>query len=63
MIKKLESLIEDSKLIGVWSGYIRQEFGEDALNELLDSGHYVKVKKNNPLNADANRGGFSMGYR
>ena len=47
--KELETLIEDSKLRGVWSGYVRQEYSEDLLNDLLDSGNYLKVKSLDPI--------------
>lgn len=37
--------INESKGDGVWTGDLRREYGEEALDELLASGEYVKVKK------------------
>ena len=47
--KELEKIIEDSKMQGVWSGYIRQEYGADMCDKLLESGDYLKVKTLDPL--------------
>lgn len=41
---ELETLIFESKMRGVWAGYIREKYSEDAISELLDSGHFVKIK-------------------
>lgn len=51
MPKELETLIEDSKLRGVWAGYVRQEYGADVFNELIESGKYLKVKSLDPVNS------------
>lgn len=56
MIKELAQLIEDSKSRGVWSGYIRAEYGEDVFNEMIESGEYVKVKSLNSLKAGIKEG-------
>ena len=53
---ELKKLIEDSKLKGVFAGYIRQEYSEAVCDELLESGHYSKVKKLNPLKAGDKEG-------
>ncbi len=54
--KELETLIEDSKARGVWSGYVRQECSEAVFDELLESGYYVKMKTINPVNAGDREG-------
>lgn len=55
--KDLESMIEESKSRGVWSGYVRAEYGEDAFNELIDSGEYIKKKTLDPINKNPKRKG------
>lgn len=48
-MNELEKLIFESKMKGVWSGYVRKEYGENTLNELLESGHFVKIKTGDSL--------------
>ena len=55
--KELEKIIEDSKMQGVWSGYIRREYSDDLLKELLESGDYLKIKLENPLHKNKARKG------
>jgi hypothetical protein len=45
----IEKEIFESKDRGVWCGYIRKEYGEEALDKLLESGKYVKMKKIDPV--------------
>lgn len=48
---ELETLIIESKMKGVWAGYIRQNYGEDVFNDLLQNKNCVKIKSMNCLHS------------
>jgi len=56
IIEDAKKMILDSGARGVWSGYIRQEIGEDGFNELIESGEFVKFKQSNPVHNNGSTG-------
>jgi hypothetical protein len=55
--RMIEKEIFESKTRGVWCGYIREKYGEEALDKLIESGDYVKMKKIDPLHSPENKSG------
>jgi len=56
IIEDAKKLILQSDSRGVWVGYLRQEVGEEAVDSLLESGDFIKVKKVNPLHNSGRNG-------
>jgi hypothetical protein len=56
IIEDAKKLIIQSDSRGVWIGYLRKEIGADAVNDLLESGEFVKVKQSNPIHNNGSSG-------